>query len=400
MLQPECVEAVRSGEHIDTLIGFVAQGGGMLNDLTAKQAEHGIEAEREKRVPSFNDLWAQGFKAYRVGKGKGYVRGREQAWQKHVAGNAIGQMPCNHVTEDAASLFVDSLPLAADGRNKLLQTFRWLSKRAVKAGHLRYCPFADTKAGKNRTFEDVGIKFWHPATEYPLILTHARDDDAREFFGFSMGCGPRPSETKRFVWADVDMEGERLTFRYGGSEDGATKGGEPATVPMVAECKQWLQRRIDRLHGGIKPESGIIFAKPDGEPYSRNYDYGLKGTLEAAGINGDGRKLYAFRHGFCVALANGFYGDHWERAEAVDMMRHSNDKTIDCYYRVLKHRLADKAKRSKPISNPEDFDYTNGGSGHTTALQIAQSEKGQSGQGCADDGNPLHLAHRSKGSSF
>jgi len=43
-------------------------------------------------------------------------------------------------------------------------------------------------------------------------------------------------------------------------------------------------------------------------------------------------------------------------------MRHSDEKTIDYYYRVLQPRLAEKAAQSKPLSNPDDFDDFGGGS--------------------------------------
>ena len=230
-----------------------------------------------------------------------------------------------------------------------------VSSQPLNVGRsVRHCPFEDVKISKERTTEDK-VKFFHPKTEYPLILEHARDDNAREFFGFCMGAGPRPAEAKHFDWSDVDIEGRKLTFRHGGSEDGATKGGKPVAVPMTAEAYQWLKQRIDRKHEGIKPESGLIFGKSTGKPYGRNYDFGLKDAMELAGIEANGRKLYAFRHGFCVALANGFFGDHWTRAEARLMMRHSNAATTDVYYHVLEHELAEKAAQSTPLSNPDDF---------------------------------------------
>jgi len=322
--------------------------------LTREQQEHLNAANRQKLAPSYNDLWEMDWPTFKLGKGQTYLRGRELAWLKHAAVNDIAKMPCNHVTEDLAKLFLSTLNLGKDGREKLKQSFRRLSGRAIKAGYIRYCPFADTKIREDRTTEDR-TKFWNPETEYPLIVEHARDDDARELFGFSMGAGPRPAEARNFEWSDVDMENDTLTFRYGGSEDGATKGGKPVTVPMCAEAKQWLQRRVDRLHRGVKPDHGIVFPKKNGEAYARNYDFGLAKTLKAVGIEKNGRGLYAFRHGFCVALANDFFGDHWSRAEAREMMRHSDEKTIDYYYRVLKHRLADKAAQSKPLTNVADF---------------------------------------------
>ena len=81
-------------------------------------------------------------------------------------------------------------------------------------------------------------------------------------------------------------------------------------------------------------------------------------TLKAAGIEDAGRGLYGFRHGFCVALANNFFGEHWSRPETQEMMRHSNPKTTSVYYHVLTPVLAEKAANSKPLSTVFDFERT------------------------------------------
>jgi hypothetical protein len=106
-------------------------------------------------------------------------------------------------------------------------------------------------------------------------------------------------------------------------------------------------------------------------------DGAVKGTLEDAGIDGDGRGLYAFRHGFCVALANGFYGDHWEKAQAADMMRHSNPKITAVYYKILKHQLDEKAKQSKPLSSIGDYERKN----PTASAQIRKGRSGTDANG-------------------
>jgi integrase len=327
----------------------------LTSELTAKQAEQLHETHEQKRAPSYGELWDRDLPTFKLGKGKSYLRGRVGAWNNHAKVNAITMMPCNHVTEDMATIFINTLPLDEDGKKKMKQTFKRLSRRAIKAGHLHHCAFEDVKIAKDRTTEDE-IKFFHPTDEYPLILEHARDEDAEEFFGFSMGAGPRPGEAKQFEWSDVDMDNRRLTFRYGSSEDRATKGGRPETVPMLDEAYKWLKRRIDRLHDGVKPDSGVIFSKKNGKPYARNYDFGLTQTLKDAGIKKDGRGLYAFRHGFCVAAANGFLGEHWSRSEAKVVMRHRNEKTTDTYYRLLTPVLAEKALRSVALSDAAAFE--------------------------------------------
>ena len=228
------------------------------HELTAAQQAQISEANRTKFTPSYTDLLKQDWPRFATGKSDTYLRGRELAWENHVASHEIGQMPCAHVTEDAAEIFLNTLVLGMDGRNKLLQTFKRLSRRAIKAGHISYCPFDDVQLRRIRTTEEEKIKSFSP-DEYKLILEHARDDDALEYFGFSGGAGPRPGEAKNITWSDVDIDGETITFRYGGGSDGATKTGKPSTVPLLPEAKQWLQRRVDRLHGGTQPSEGLIF---------------------------------------------------------------------------------------------------------------------------------------------
>ena len=332
----------------------------LTSDHTAKEQQQLIEAHREKLAPSYNDLWQEYWPIFQLGpkgkKGKRFLRGAERAWENHVASADVGRLPCNHVTSDMAELYIKTLPVGYDMKSKLLQRFRRLSKRAIKDDHISNCPFDEIKLSKARTTKDK-IKFWHPETEYPLILKHARDETAREFFGFCMGTGARPNEALAFRWDDVDLENRTLAFRHGGSEDGATKGGEPATVSMVAEGEAWIRHIVDRKHGGTKPESGYVFTKKNGTHYrGNNQSFGLAEAVEAAGIKRDEGKLrYGFRHGFCVALANKYYGDHWSRDEAREMMRQDDEKVIDQYYRVLKPNLAEKAAQSKPITNPDDF---------------------------------------------
>ena len=176
-----------------------------------------------------------------------------------------------------------------------------------------------------------------------------------------MGSGARPGEAKNFEWGDVDLEGGRLTFRHGGSEDRATKGGKVCTVPMLPEARTWLQRRVDRLHGGVKPSSGLVFPSlRTGGPYDRSYDFNIDTILSAAGVEKKGRSLYAFRHGFAVALANNFFGDHWSRAEARELMRQDDEKIIDVYYKVLTPVLAEKASRATGLTSATDFGETSG----------------------------------------
>lgn len=192
-----------------------------------------------------------------------------------------------------------------------------------------------------------------------------------------MGSGARPAEAKNFRWYDIDMnpENPRLTFRHGGSEDRATKSGKVATVPMLPEARTWLQHRIDRLHNGVKPEEGLVFtSSKTGEAYSRTHVFRLDDSIEAAGIRKKGRRLYAFRHGFCVALANGFFGEHWSRAEARELMRQDDEEVIDEYYRVLTPRLASKAAKAKGLPSLGGAGETPGDvtSGQSSASHIGK----------------------------
>ena len=326
----------------------------MYTQLTAGESEHLYEANQHKHVPSYNDLWDQTLSTFKLGKGKTYFKGRVISWEKHVRPHEIGKMPINQVTDESAREFILSRDLKHDAKTKLVQQFKRLSKLMIKQGHIKYCPFADLRIRKDRTTKDK-IKFFHPTEEYPLLLEHAPTEEDREFYGISMGSGARPGETRHFRWEDVDMSPTkpRLTFRFGGSEDGATKSGTVKTVPMVREAYTWYQRRIDRLHEGVKPDSGLVFesSRHPGEPYGDNHTFHINEAMQAAGIKKKGRSLYAFRHGFCVALANGFYGEELTSREiAREFMRQDDPDVIDEYYRVLTPRLASKAAQSTGLT--------------------------------------------------
>jgi integrase len=360
---PEYLQCIEHGLHFDSVIGYVEQGGGVLtHSTTAAEAADLADASREKFAPSYDALWDRTFDAWAsedVRDSDEYIGGQARNWTNHVRGNEIAIKPINRVTEEEAKLFIAQLPLGVDGRRKIKQHFARLSKGALKQNWIRFCPFEDVKIKAPRTVEDDPTKFYHPGDEYPLILEGARDEDAREYFGFSMGCGPRPNEGKAFRWEDINLAGKKLTFRFG--RDGSpTKGGRPLTVDMLPEAEQWLIRRVNRLHGGSPPTNGVIFGKTRGKDkggaYARNYNFGLNDTLRAAGIDPQERGLYGLRHGFCTALANGFYGPGWEDAsKAQKLMRHKKLETTLVYYHVLEETLEEKANQSKTITSLDDF---------------------------------------------
>jgi integrase len=338
----------------------VSAGAPVLSNITAAEAAHLADASREKFAPSYNALWDRTFEAWASERESAeYIAGQARNWKNHVRDSDIANLPINRVTEEEAKLFIGQLSLGVDGKRKIKQHFARLSRGAFKQSWISFCPFEDVKIKAPRTVEDDPTKFYHPANEYPLILEYARDEDAREYFGFSMGCGPRPNEGKAFRWEDINLAGKKLTFRFG-REGSPTKGGKPLTVDMLPEAERWLIHRINRLHGGSQPTDGVIFGKTGGKKkgkaYARGYTFHLNATLKAAGIEPQARGLYGFRHGFCTSLANGFYGPGWEDAsKAKKLMRHKKLETTLIYYHVLDETVEEKAKQSKAITNPDDF---------------------------------------------
>lgn len=330
----------------------------LLRLYDIKSEESNMNEMNNTRSPSYNDLFDIEFavwkKTGRKGRKptKGVIERARRNWNNHIRSSDIGMMPVNHVTKDRAALFIAGLDLGHDARGKLLQWLRRCSERAVEAGHIRFDPFKNVRVARERSTEDK-IKFFHPTEEYPKILANARDDEAKELFGFSMGSGARPAEAKAFCWEDVDLQNGFLTFRYGGSEDGATKSGKPVKVPLLPEARHWLEHRITRLHNGMKPKSGLLFPSPiTGKAYSRSPDFGLEQAILDAGLEKNGRSLYAFRHGFCVALANGFFGeDLAPRRIARELMRQDDQKVIDVYYKILTPTLTKKAANAVAITS-------------------------------------------------
>ena len=74
-----------------------------------------------------------------------------------------------------------------------------------------------------------------------------------------------------------------------------------------------------------------MFTESNGKPYKGgNQSFGLNRTLKAADISKtEGKLRYGFRHRFCVALANDYFGDQWMRPKAQEMLRQDDEKVAD-----------------------------------------------------------------------
>jgi integrase len=365
VLQPEHMECVARGLDYDEWLK--PEGEMKTSNMTRDEAEQIHEVNRAQLT--LNDIRDRMFPAHAENLVESTRSALERNWDNHVREHSIANKPVGQVTEEDAQWWINTLPLAPDGARKLRNELSKYAKRAVRDGHARFNVFEGLTIPKRRTVEDDPTKFYHPSKEYPLILEHAKNETAREFFGFCMGCGPRSNEGKAFRWEDIDLEKGKITFRYGRAGN-PTKGGKPCTVDLLAEAELWLRRRIDRLYGGVKPKAGFVFGFKDrlDRPYKgRNYNFGINDTLKAAGIDPQERGLYGFRHGFCTALAHGFYGDHWTKGEAQTLMRHSKMETTEIYYHVLDETLHEKAQKSTPITVVE----------HSRPLQSSEQSFGE-----------------------
>lgn len=96
-----------------------------------------------------------------------------------------------------------------------------------------------------------------------------------------------------------------------------------------AEHRCTLNLEVDRPQW--PPSSGHVFTKSKGKPHKGgNQSFGLNKMLKAAGTTKtEGKLRYGFRHGFCVALANDYFGDQWTRPKAREMLRQDDEKVAD-----------------------------------------------------------------------
>jgi len=185
--------------------------------------------------------------------------------------------------------------------------------------------------------------------------------------GFTVGS--RKSTLLHMPWPDVDLETGFIIERFG-LEGGPTKSGKPHRKSIIPPAREILQRRLDPLHGGVKPKDGLIFPNPKtGKAYARGFDFHFKANMRKAGVDRPDLSFHSTRHGCAVALLSGtMVGQEqaWRMEDVQLYLGQSSIKVTQRYAKLLPGVLAQKITGwTSPSGSIEDAtNPTFGGAGN------------------------------------
>ena len=339
-LQPEYIEAVRSGVHFDSLIGFQPQGAPMLKastitaELTADETEQLEEANR-RHGPTLNELFDRNFAIWKKEVGKATAENQRRDWDNHVRSTDLANKPGGLFTEDEARNLIVSLHLQKDGKRRIRRICGMLTKRLIRDGFRRDNPFPDIKLPKDRRTEQK-LKYYD-LEEFSHLVTAAEGQlfDALRVAG---NTGLRPDELRWLQWGDVDLQAQKMTVCR--TSNGSVKSGVPKTVDL-------LPGAVEAFKSMEQHASGWCFPSALGKPRNRQAEFGLRKLCAELGIEYKG--LYGLRHFFAVMLATGGFGIQFTRKEAAVLMRHESMSSIDVYYTLTDDHIAKKAQECRPL---------------------------------------------------
>ena len=318
-------------------------------ELTAAEARQIQDANRTqpKGDPTLADVFDP-YQTWRdVTAGVGY--NERKRFEKHLRQRALFKTPLQHLDDRQGQKLIKAMEREAlpptvieEARKTLRQMGKYLHEEALRSGPPL---FQHLRIKKTRTTEDDFEKYL-PVEAHRAIQGCADiSDDDRDAIGLAFTVGSRKSTLMHMPWADVDLEKGLIIERYG-LDGGATKSGKPHRKPIIPPAREILQRRIDRLHGGVKPEDGLIFPNPKtGKAYARGYTFHFKASLKTAGIDRDDLSFHSTRHGCAVALLSGtMIGQDkpWRMEEVQLYLGHSSIKVTQRYAKLLPGVLAER----------------------------------------------------------
>jgi len=201
-----------------------------------------------------------------------------QRLQKHVMEVALGALPLSHVRTSIIEDLLHRLEAAgaAPGSvNKLRSLLHTVFARAKKAG--RWVGENPVSATERRR---VPKRVYVTLTPEQLGEMLRQVPEAwRPLFACGPAMGLRKGELFALRKADVDLA--RGTITVARSHDrNATKGGDPAILPLPAPLRPWIEYQLEHARGPL------LFPAPDGSQRKREADPQkiLRHALARAGI--------------------------------------------------------------------------------------------------------------------
>ena len=268
---------------------LAALGRPVSAELTASEARQIHEASRNQ--PSGEPTLGDVFDPYQTWRDvtDSVAYNERKRFEKHLRETPLFKTPIRQLDDRYGQKLIKEMErrklpptVVEEARKTLRQMGKYLHEEGLRSGSP---VFQHLAIKKKRTTEDDFEKFL-PVDAYLAIrdCDEVSNDD-KDAIGLGFTVGSRKSTLLHMPWADVDLETGFIIERYG-LEGGPTKSGHPHQKPIIPPAREILQRRIDRLHGGVKPKDGSIFPNPQtGKAYSRGYDFHFKANLKRAGID-------------------------------------------------------------------------------------------------------------------
>jgi integrase len=282
-----------------------------------------------------------GFLARRAAKGIRAVKKDEYYWNKHIAGDPIGDVPVSSLIRRDIVEWLDRrtsssrgknkppVPMHHETRKKLRNLLRTALGEAVERGLLDTNPALEVKvhkAGAASSVDDLeGILT--PDEQQALIA--AVPERWRPMVVFALCTGLRQAEQWWLNWDDplgpTVLEDRIIVRRSTGGLP--PKSGKVREVFLLPAAKAALQAQVGRR--------GIVFKAPMGgrwqEGKSPRY---WASWVAAAGIT---RHVtwHDLRHTCATALLAGWWGRKWSLDEVCSFLGHSSITVTERYARKL-----------------------------------------------------------------
>lgn len=234
-------------------------------------------------------------------------RGYRQIINVHLV-PGLGRVRLDRLTREHVAAYLADKRKSGLSERTLLHHFRLLHKAldcAVKWGYVgrNVCDQVPAPEPKKYPANPLTVE------EAQRLLDYLKETGSRHYalIATALGTGLRLSELLGLRWADVDMDAGVLhvqqTLRKSGSEPqfDTTKNETGKTVALAGFVKEalwdrWAEylREKDFYHQDYR-DFGLVFCKPNGEPYRDTYiSHRFTELLEAAGL--ERRRFHDLRH--------------------------------------------------------------------------------------------------------
>jgi hypothetical protein len=363
----------------------------VISELTAEQAEHGAEMQREK--PTGESTLATVFADYQAWRAEGGLKAEASSrvlkneaglFENYLKSSVLFNTPILRLDDTQAIDFLKQMK--ADGRKfgprkesakTLSQMASFLREKKLRRDGLLFQKISVTKSKAEKQGDDGERVKYYGLTEIPVIfetllrLIAAGNKAAQEKFDAAATLyfgafrlvdvkGDSAPKIGGLRWERISWEPFRIKYW---NPKGET-GGAWCTKHLPKDLKPILQARWERQG---KPESGLVFfhtrtKKHFGKNLGVSCDWGLEvlihGDIKSGGAGiekQEKRSMHAFRHSGALAAASGAWGKKWTKDEVAKLLNDTSD-AVQVYFDIADEAMHELA--SNTVSQTDAWGLT------------------------------------------